>query len=82
MFYAGFTNSQLGQLVYYVGVADKYEPDVTEKDTSDYSWWPKAATWENSGMNYGYWGALQEAWFVRRRQGVRQGLMSPMTGSQ
>jgi hypothetical protein len=33
-------------------------------------------------MNYGYWGALQEAWFVRRREGIRQGLIPPLTGSQ
>jgi hypothetical protein len=41
--------------------ADICELDAAKTDSFNYSWWPKALIWESLGMNYNYWGALQEA---------------------
>jgi hypothetical protein len=30
---------------------------------ADMSWWPKHSAWKNSGLDWGYWTPVCEAWF-------------------
>ncbi|RPD52746.1 hypothetical protein L227DRAFT_469065, partial [Lentinus tigrinus ALCF2SS1-6] len=46
--------------------------------TEDLSWWPKASTWCNSGMNTGIWNPWNEGWFSKRLQLIREGKARPL----
>lgn len=37
------------------------------------SWWPKASTWENSGLDVGYWSEDCEDFYQRRLEEIRKG---------
>lgn len=37
---------------------------------SEKLWWPKASTWETSGLNVGYWTRTCEIWFQKRLEAI------------
>ncbi|OJT07017.1 hypothetical protein TRAPUB_2129 [Trametes pubescens] len=47
------------------------------KDPVYYSWWPRPAQWNYSGMNVGYWTPFCESWFNTRLQAIRASNATP-----
>jgi hypothetical protein len=49
---------------------------------TELSWWPKASTWRNCGLNVGYWSEDCEAFYQRRLEEIRNGTAQLLTASQ
>lgn len=47
----------------------------------DVSWFPKASSWDISGLNHGYWTTDNEAWYQRRLKEIESGA-SPLPSGE
>ncbi|PIL26011.1 hypothetical protein GSI_11765 [Ganoderma sinense ZZ0214-1] len=64
------------------GVYKVYTTNWHFSQTQDFSWWPKADTWEKSDLNKGYWTPYCEQWFQERLDRIRNNATSPRTAKK
>ncbi|KAI1783062.1 hypothetical protein LXA43DRAFT_904339 [Ganoderma leucocontextum] len=64
------------------GVYKVYTQNNRFTQTQDFSWWPKADTWEKSDLNKGYWTPYCEHWFQERLEHIHKSETSPRTATK
>ncbi|THH18914.1 hypothetical protein EW146_g2136 [Bondarzewia mesenterica] len=53
-----------------------------EDQVSHSSWWPKHSTWQDSGLDCGYWSPFCEVWFKNHFEDIMRGTNTIKTASQ
>ncbi|KAI1789776.1 hypothetical protein LXA43DRAFT_892236 [Ganoderma leucocontextum] len=64
------------------GVYKVYTANNNFSQTQDYSWWPKAGTWEDSDLDMGYWTPYCEEWFQQRLRRIWANDTEPRTAKK